>query len=92
LIEQDWIVYAKPPSADQNMSFTIWPATLAISNHRLLSVSDSAVSFRWKDYAHGSKPRHDAFSTGVFCVVSYSMFYPEVFRASATSAELRRMD
>ncbi len=30
---------------------------VAISNHRLLSVADGKVSFRWKDYAHGSKPR-----------------------------------
>ncbi len=30
---------------------------VAISNHRLLSVSDSEVAFRWKDYAHGSKQR-----------------------------------
>jgi len=31
--------------------------TLAISNHRLLAVSDATVSFRWKDYAHASKAR-----------------------------------
>ena len=30
---------------------------VAISNHRLLSVSTSEVYFRWKDYAHGSKQR-----------------------------------
>src|SRR5262249_49269124 len=29
---------------------------VAISNHRLLSVSDSQVTFRWKDYAHHNKP------------------------------------
>ena len=30
---------------------------VAISNHRLLSVADGKVTFRWKDYAHGSKQR-----------------------------------
>jgi hypothetical protein len=30
---------------------------VAISNHRLLSVADSEVTFRWKDYTHGSKQR-----------------------------------
>jgi Putative transposase len=30
---------------------------VAISNHRLLSVADGQVSFRWKDYAHGGKQR-----------------------------------
>ena len=30
---------------------------VAISNHRLLSVDDGHVTFRWKDYAHGSRCR-----------------------------------
>lgn len=30
---------------------------VAISNHRLLSVADGQVTFRWKDYAHRSKQR-----------------------------------
>jgi hypothetical protein len=36
---------------------TVGRRTLPVSNHRLLSVSDSEVDFRWKDYVHGSKPR-----------------------------------
>ncbi|WP_433964348.1 transposase [Tunturiibacter gelidiferens] len=28
-----------------------------LPTHRLLSVSDAAITFRWKDYAHGSKHR-----------------------------------
>src|SRR5207248_3801667 len=37
-----------------------WRATLtrvAISNHRLLSVDDHEVRFRWEDYAHHNKRR-----------------------------------
>src|ERR1700679_2047779 len=30
---------------------------VAISNHRLVNVTDTHVSFRWKDYAHHSKRR-----------------------------------
>jgi hypothetical protein len=30
---------------------------VAISNHRLLNVTDTEVTFRWKDYAHYSKSR-----------------------------------
>ena len=30
---------------------------VAISNHRLLSVDDKEVRFRWKDYAHQNKRR-----------------------------------
>jgi hypothetical protein len=29
---------------------------VAISNHRLLALEQERVTFRWKDYAHGSKP------------------------------------
>ena len=60
LFQQDWIVYAKPPfgGAEHVLHYLArYTHRVAISNHRLFSVSDSAVSFRWKDYAHGSKPR-----------------------------------
>jgi len=60
LFQQDWIVYAKPPfGGPEHVLHYLARYThrVAISHHRLLSVSDSAVSFRWKDYAHGSKPR-----------------------------------
>jgi hypothetical protein len=30
---------------------------VAISNHRLVDVTDDTVSFRWKDYRHGSRVR-----------------------------------
>jgi hypothetical protein len=30
---------------------------VAISNHRLISMEDEKVTFRWKDYAHGGKKR-----------------------------------
>ncbi len=59
LFRQDWIVYAKPPfgRAEHVLHYLArYTNRVAISNHRLLSVSDSAVRFRWKDYAHGSKP------------------------------------
>ena len=49
------------PSADLHMSCSIWPAILtelqSPSNHRILSVTDSHVTFRWKDYAHHSRQR-----------------------------------
>jgi hypothetical protein len=60
LFQQDWVVYAKPPfGGPEHVLHYLARYThrVAISNHRLLSVSDSEVAFRWKDYAHGSKPR-----------------------------------
>ena len=60
LFQQDWVVYAKPPfgGAEHVLHYLArYTHRVAISNHRLLSVSETAVSFRWKDYAHGSRQR-----------------------------------
>ena len=60
LFRQDWVVYAKPPfgGAEHVLHYLArYTHRVAISNHRLLSVSETAVSFRWKDYAHGSRQR-----------------------------------
>ena len=54
----DWVVYAKPPFAGpaQVLAY-LGPYThrVAISNHRLVSVDDGHVRFRWTDYAHGHR-------------------------------------
>jgi hypothetical protein len=60
LYRQDWVVYAKPPFGGPNHVLHYlarYTHRVAISNHRLLSVSASEVHFRWKDYAHGNKQR-----------------------------------
>ena len=60
LFHQDWVVYAKPPfGGPEHVLHYLARYThrVAISNHRLLTVTDKEVAFRWKDYAHGSKQR-----------------------------------
>ena len=60
LFRQDWVVYAKPPfGGPEHVLHYLARYThrVAISNHRLLSVNDSHVTFRWKDYAHHNKQR-----------------------------------
>jgi hypothetical protein len=60
LFQQDWIVYAKPPfgGPDHVLQYLArYTHRVAISNHRILSVSESQVTFRWKDYAHNNKQR-----------------------------------
>ena len=60
LYRQDWVVYAKPPfgGAEHVLNYLArYTHRVAISNHRLLSVADDAVTFRWKNYAHGSRQR-----------------------------------
>jgi hypothetical protein len=60
LYRQTWIVYAKPPfgSPSHVLHYLArYTHRVAISNHRLVNVTDDTVSFRWKDYRHGSQVR-----------------------------------
>jgi hypothetical protein len=60
LFRQDWVVYAKRPfGGPEHVLHYLARYThrVAISNHRLVDVTDTNVTFRWKDYAHHSKPR-----------------------------------
>jgi len=60
LFRQDWVVYAKPPfggPAYVLQYLARYTHRVAISNHRLVSLADGQVTFRWKDYAHGHKKR-----------------------------------
>jgi len=52
------VVYAKPPfgGAEPVLHYLArYTHRVALSNHRLLSLSEKAVSFRWKGYAQGSR-------------------------------------
>jgi Putative transposase/Transposase zinc-binding domain len=60
LYRQSWVVYAKPPfgsPAHVLHYLARYTHRVAISNHRLVAVTDDTVSFRWKDYRHGSQMR-----------------------------------
>ena len=61
LYRQPWVVYAKPPfgsPAHVLHYLARYTHRVAISNHRLVDVTDDTVSFRWKDYRHGSQITH----------------------------------
>ena len=52
------MLYAKPPfgsPAHVLHYLARYTHRVAISNHRLVAVTDEAVTFRWKDYRHGSQ-------------------------------------
>ena len=69
LFQKDWVVYAKPAfgGAPQVLRYLgRYTHRVAISNHRLLSFDGAQVSFRWKDYAHGSKQRKMTLSADEF--------------------------
>ena len=60
LYRQSWVVYAKPPfgSPTHVLHYLArYTHRVAISNHRLMAITDDTVSFRWKDYRHGSQIR-----------------------------------
>jgi hypothetical protein len=60
LCRKDWVVYAKPPfgGAEQVLNYLArYTHRVAISNHRLVALEHDRVSFRWRDYAHGSKQK-----------------------------------
>jgi hypothetical protein len=60
LFQQDWVVYAKPPFGGPEhvlQYLARYTHRVAISNHRLLSVDETNVTFQWKDYAHHDKRR-----------------------------------
>jgi hypothetical protein len=56
----EWVVYTKPPfgGPEQVLRYlSRYTHRVAISNHRILKVSDGNVTFRWRDYAHGNKKK-----------------------------------
>jgi hypothetical protein len=60
LYQEDWVVYAKKPFGGPEhvlQYLSRYTHRVAISNHRLLGMEDGRVTFRWKDYAHGSRKR-----------------------------------
>jgi len=60
LFRQDWVVYAKRPFGGPEHALRYLGAythRVAISNHRLVALSDGNVTFRWRDSAHGNKKR-----------------------------------
>ena len=56
----DWVVYAKPPfgGPEQVLAYLgRYTHRVAIANSRLVSLTDSGIAFRWKDYRHQGKAK-----------------------------------
>jgi hypothetical protein len=57
---RNWVVYAKRPFAGPAQVLTYlsrYTHRIAIANSRLISIADSRITFRWRDYAHGCQTR-----------------------------------
>lgn len=53
-----WVLYSKPPFGGPKEVIRYlgrYTHRIAISNHRILSVEDGRVSFRWRDHADGNR-------------------------------------
>jgi len=60
LYRHHWVVHPKPAFGGPTQVFRYlgrYTHRIAISNHRLLAFDGEQVTFRWKDYAHGSQQR-----------------------------------
>jgi hypothetical protein len=60
LHRHQWVVYIKPALGDPSQVLRYlgrYTHRVAISNHRLVSFDGERVTFRWKDYAHGSQQK-----------------------------------
>ena len=60
LFRHDWVVYAKRPFGGPEHALRYLSAythRVAISNSRLVALSEGNVTFRWRDSAHGNKKR-----------------------------------
>jgi len=56
----EWVVYVKPPfgGPQQVLAYLArYTHRVAIANSRLVSLTDTAVAFRWKDYRHHGKTK-----------------------------------
>ena len=66
---QDWVVYSQPPTAGAEVVLKYlarYTYRVAISNSRLLSLSDEEVTFSYKDYRQEGKQRQMTLSVEEF--------------------------
>jgi Putative transposase/Transposase zinc-binding domain len=60
LFRKNWVVYCKPPFGGPEYVLQYlgrYTHRVAISNHRLISLADDQVTFRWRDSAHHNEQK-----------------------------------
>lgn len=69
LYAANWVVYAKPPFAGPEAVLKYlgrYTHRIAIANSRIVELTDTTVSFTWKDYADGNKRKTMTLTHGEF--------------------------
>ena len=67
--KNEWVVYAKKPFAGPQQVLGYvgrYTHRVAISNNRILNIDDGQVTFRYKDYRHGSQQKTMSLSADEF--------------------------
>ncbi len=60
LYAKNWVAYCKPPFAGAGQVLKYlggYTHRMAISNHRIVSIDENTVRFRWRSYADGGKTK-----------------------------------
>ena len=92
LFRHDWVVYAKLRFGGRKHALRYlgnYTHRVAISNHRLVALTDGGVTFRWRDSAHGNKKRRMTLPVDEFLRRFLLHLLPRGFAVSATSASLQ---
>jgi hypothetical protein len=69
LYRKDWYIYCKRPFKTTNSVLEYlgrYTHRVAISNHRIVSLKDGQVTFKWRDYKDGGKEKVMTLSAGEF--------------------------
>src|SRR5208283_4193539 len=69
LFRKNWVVYSKPPFGGPQYVLQYlgrYTHRVAISNHRLVSLADQEVTFRWRDSAHNNQQKEMSLSLDEF--------------------------
>ena len=69
LYRQEWVVFSQPPAAGPEVVLKYlarYVQRVALSNNRLVSVTDETVTFTYKDYRQGGRQKELPLSGGEF--------------------------
>jgi hypothetical protein len=88
LYRQDWVVYLKRPFGGPEYVLQYlgrYTHRVAISNHRLVSLTDGQVTFRWRDSAHHNEQKLLPLSLNEFLCRFLLHILPKGQKASCAS-------
>lgn len=83
LYAKEWVVYTKPPFSKPEKVVNYlarYSHRIAISNHRIINVTDTQVTFRYKDYKDSAKQKTMTLDGKIFLQRFCLHIVPERFR------------